>query len=80
LDFEVLVEELVQLFLLYWSQRVDFCAEVAGIWYQFDGMIPLLPIGQFIKRLLGKNVSEFLVWLGHYIFKAGQWSTPQGFG
>ena len=78
--FEVLVEELVQLFLLDQGQRVDFWAEVVGIPYQFDGMIPLLPIRQFVKSFLGKNISEFLVQLGHYIFKVGQWSTPRGFG
>jgi len=28
--FEVLIEELIQLFLLDWGQRVDFGAEVVG--------------------------------------------------
>ena len=49
LAFEVLVEEFVQLFLLNWGQGVDLGAEVVGIWYEFDGMAPLLLIRQFIK-------------------------------
>jgi len=65
LDFEVLIEEFIQLFLL----DIDFGAEVVGIWYEFNGMVPLLPIGQFIKRLLSENISEFLVRLVHYVFK-----------
>jgi len=58
------------MFLLDQSQRVDFGTEVVGIWYEFDGMVPLLLMGQFVKGLLGENVSEFLVQLGHYVFKA----------
>jgi len=38
LAFEVLVEELVQLFLLNWGQRVDFGAELWASGMEFDGM------------------------------------------
>ena len=72
LAFEVLIEELIQLFLLDWGQRVDLGAEVVGIQYELDGMVPLLLIRQLVKRLLSKIISELLIWLGHYIFKAGQ--------
>jgi len=72
LAFEVLIKELVQLFLLDWGQRVDFGAEVVGIWCKLYSMVPLLLIGQFIKGLLSENISKFLAWLGHYIFKMGQ--------
>ena len=72
LAFEVLIEEFIQLFLLDQGQWVDLGAEVVGIQYEFDGMVPLLPIGQFNKGLLGKNISEFLEQLWNYVFKAGQ--------
>src|SRR5882724_2515655 len=48
--FEVLVEEFIQLFLLD-CQGVDLGAEVVGIWFKLDGMVPLLLIRQFIKGL-----------------------------
>src|SRR5882724_3512577 len=75
--FEILIEEFVQLFLFDLGQGIDLGAEVVGIWYKFDGMVPLLPIRQFIKGLLGENVLEFLVWLGHYVFKHMDGAPPE---
>ena len=49
---------------------VDLGAEVGGIGYELNGMIPLLLIWQFIKCLFGEDVSEFLIGLGDYVFKA----------
>jgi len=76
LALEILVKEFIQLFLLNWGQRVDFGAEVVGIQHKFNGVVPLLLIRKFIKGLLSENISEFLVWLRHYVFKALGHSTP----
>jgi len=72
LALEVLIKKFIQLFLLNWGQGVDLGAEVVNIQYEFDGMVPLLPIGKFFKGLLGGDISEFLEWLGHYVFEACQ--------
>jgi len=42
-------------------------------------MVPLLLIRQFMEGLLGKNVLEFLVQLGHYVFEGHGKITPRGF-
>jgi len=63
------------LFLFDWGQGIDLGAEVVGIQYEFDGIVPLLLIMQFVEGLLGKNISEFLVWLGHYVFEEQGQST-----
>jgi len=76
LALEILVEESIQLFLLNWGQRIDFGTEIVGIQHEFNSMVPLLPIRQFIKGLLSKDVSELLVQLRHYVFKVLGWSTP----
>src|SRR5882724_10580502 len=69
---KIFIQKLVQLFLFDWRKGVDLGAEVGGIGYKLDGMIPLLPIRQFVKCLFGKGVSEFLIRLGDYVFKASQ--------
>src|SRR5882672_2495660 len=66
---EVLIEELVQLLLLDQFQRVDLSAEFLCIWDKFNGMVPFLPIWEFIKGLLGEDVFELLVRLRYYILK-----------
>ena len=76
LALEILIKEFIQLLLFDWCQRVEFGAEVVGIWHKFNGMVPLLLIRQFIKGLLRENVSEFLLQLRHYVFEALGWSTP----
>ena len=76
LALEILIEEFIQLVLLDWDQGIDLGAEVVGIWYEFDGMVPLLLIGKLIERL-SENVLEFLIWFGHYVFEACGRSTPE---
>src|SRR5882724_10862314 len=66
---KVLFKELIQLFLLDWLQRVYLCAKHLSIWYEFNGMVPCLPIWEFVEGLFGEDVFELLVRLGHYIFK-----------
>ena len=75
---EILIEEFIQLFLLNQGHGIFLGAEVVGIQYKFDSMVPLLLIRQFIEGLLGENILEFLVWLGNYVFKVHGWSTPRG--
>ena len=79
LALEILIEEFIQLFLFDLGQGVDLGAEVVGIWHKFNGVVPFLLIGQFIKGLLSENIMEFLVWLSHYFFKVLGQRTPRGF-
>ena len=69
LTLEVLIEELVQLLLLNRCQRVDLSAEHLCVRDEFDGMVPFLPIWEFVKGLLGTDVFELLVRLRYYILK-----------
>ena len=63
------------MFLFNWGQGIDLGAEVTGIWYKFDGMVPLLLVWQLVEGLLGENISEFLVQFGHYVFETCQGGT-----
>src|SRR5882724_6502487 len=69
---KIFVQKLVQLFLFDWRKGVDLGAEVGGIGYKLDGMIPLLLIRQFIKCHFGEGVLEFLVGLGDYVFEVSR--------
>ena len=54
LGFEIFIKEFIQLFLFDQGQGIYLGAEVVGIQYKFNGMVPLLLIRQFIKDSLVK--------------------------
>src|SRR5882724_6934949 len=62
------------------STGVDLSAEHLGIRYKFNSVVPLLPIRQFIKRLFGKHIPEFLVPFGYNVFEMGQLVVPRHIG
>ena len=72
--FEVLFEEVVQFLLLDQGQGVDLSAECLSIWDKFNGGVPLLPVQELIKRLLGKDILELLVGFRHYVLEVYQTS------
>src|SRR5882724_2185951 len=58
------------MFLLDWCQQVYLCAKHLSVQYKFNGMVPFLPIQEFIEGLFGEDIFELLVRLRHYIFEA----------
>ena len=69
LAFEVLIQEVIQLLLLDWGQGVDLGTEHLRVQDVFYGMIPFLPIWEFIKGFFGKDIFEFLVGFGYYVLE-----------
>jgi len=64
------LQETSELMLFDWNQRVDLGAECLSIWDKFDGVVPFLPIWEFVEGLFSKDVFELLVRLGNYILEA----------
>jgi len=69
LAFEVLVEEVDQLFLLDQGQGVDLGTECLIIWDEFYGMVPFLLFWEFIEGLLDEDILELMVGFGYYVLE-----------
>src|SRR5262249_33445501 len=60
--FEMLIEEVVQGLLFSWSEGVHLSLPVrdVGLWIEIDRMVPLPPLGQFVKGGGLKHVGKVL--------------------
>ena len=54
-SFKVLIQEVIQLLLLNQGQGVDLGTEFLRVQYEFNVVVPFLPIQEFIKDSLAKT-------------------------
>jgi len=76
LAIEVLIKEVIQLFLLNQGQGVDLGTEQLRVWDKFYGMVLFLLIWEFIKGFLGEDILVLPVGFGHYVLKVHQMGLP----
>ena len=70
MSFKVIIQEVSQLLLLDWGKGVDLGTECLRVQYEFYGVVPFLPIQEFIKGFFGEDILELLVGFGYYVLEA----------
>src|SRR5882724_2922879 len=74
--FEVLIQEVIQQLLLEQGQGVDLGTECLRVQDKFYGVVPFLPIWEFIEGFFGEDILELLVGFGYYVLEVCQVTLP----